>query len=362
MHRPPVAIERLSREELISPAYHRLAGAAFGVANWERHVRYCLWLYGENPWHRRVERLPIYVCRDGDELIGQLAVIPAPVWLKETRLDAAWAVDLFVLPAYRRQQVAGQLLMAALRDFPLLVSLGQSDAGRQVVIKNGWQVAGSMSHYRRLLRPWRCITKKALDTFGCTAAAERIFSVPAVHPPSLPSGVTMEPVTSFAAIADQTTDLRGAGSGPRPMRNAAFMQWRYCDHPLFRYTVRRISIESHGEAYAVWRHSDDGLWRRAFLVDVVYPEGLPAGALAQITAAVSASVHAEGAEVFHCRTNDPAILNALGGGFMSTTEAGPQFLYHFSTGAAVPQVPVNRWRLFAGDCDVDTYMARQARE
>jgi hypothetical protein len=358
----PYKIERLARDELTSPAYRQLAAERFGAENWEAHVRYVRWLLDENPASRRDEPLPIFVCRDRERLIGQLTVIPVDLRFNGTPLRGGWCVDTFVLPAYQRQRIGEGLHTTAQRDVAALLTVGQTEAGYRLLRHLGFCVAGSLTHYRRLLRPVSGVAKKALEKAGLTDLARALFRRPTAREiPPVPI-LRVEPITSFAHIVDRHCDLRGpAGAPTRICRTAAFMQWRYCDHPFFHYAVRRLTIAGHGDAYAVWRLIDDGLWRRASLVDLVYPNGLPQSLIAHVTAVVTDCMRGDGAEIFDCQTSDAAVLAALGTRPLSRAEPGMRFLYWLGVEPTPSRATAEPWRLYAGDGDADTYMARAMR-
>ncbi len=356
----PQTIERLSRHELNAPAYRQLSAQRFGSDNWEAQVRYACWLYDGNPASRRDEPLPIFVCRSGEQLIGQVGVIPIDLRLNGARLRGGWCVDLFVLPEYQGRRVGENLVAAVQRAFPVTLTLGQTDAAYRLARRLGWCAAGALTHSRQLLRPLSGIAKKVMEKVGLTSVAGAFRAGPAAAKIPPMANIRMQPVTSLADVADQQADLCGAGNSPtRIVRSAAFMQWRYCDHPFFRYTIRRLTIGGHGEAYAVWRVVDDRLWRRAALVDLVYPDELPQELITQIAAHVVDCVRAEGTEILECQTSDAAVLAALGKYSFSRSEPGMRFLYRLDAG--LPPVPASAdvWRLYASDGDADTHMARR---
>lgn len=355
------AIDRLAREELTSPAYRELAAARFGD-NAEAHVRYVQWLFDENPASWRDEPLPIFVCRDGQQLIGQVAVIPVDLQLNGTPVRGGWYIDTFVLPAYQRQRVGERLIRVVDRHVPLSLSLGQSDAAFRLLQRLDWCVAGAMTRYRRVLRPLHATAKKALEMLGLGNLARMLPRAHIAREGSTPPAIRVEPVTSFAHIVDQHSDLRGPGAGAtRVGRTAAFMQWRYCANPFFQYAVRRLSIAGYGDAYAVCRLSDEGVLRRTVLVDLVYPDGLPQALLADVVTVVVDAIGDDGAEIFECQTSDTAVLAALGASPLSRAQPGMRFLYRATANGTAGISTVDSWRLYVGDSDADTYMARRVQ-
>ncbi len=355
------SIERLQRDGLTSPSYRRLVSTLFGAASWETHVRYYRWLCEQNPSTRPDEPLPIYVCRVGDELVGHRTMIPSEVVFEGQHVRAGWGVDLYVLPTHQRQQIAARLLAAGNADFPLCLSLGQTEAGYQWAMKHGFHVAASLQRYARLLRPFRCVPKRIMQKAGLAGAARTLFGVPSVMTTRARYDVDVEIITSFVDRLDDPSDLRGNNPAhPRICRTPAFMQWRYFDNPFFRYEVRRFKLGPYGEAHAVWRVFDDALWRRGMLVDLVYPENVPQRVLALITAVVTECMRAAGVELFQCQTSDAAVLSAFGTGALATTQPGVRFLYSSNGGRARSSGLPEQWRLYPGDCDVDAHMARSS--
>ena len=355
-------ITRLSRDALATPPYEKLAKAIFGAGNWERHIRYCRWLYESNPAVEPTEPLPLYVCRDGEDFVGQLGVIPCHVMFDGAHLRAGWCVDNFVLPSHQRRQIGTRLIRAAWHDFPLLMDLGGTDPACEMELRLGWQVAGTLIWYKRFLRPLRCVSKKAMQTAGLVRAARSLIGVPAVTPSRVRHDVEVEAITSFTEHASEQRDLHASNeTTARICRTPAFMQWRYFDNPLLEYSVRRLRLRPYGEVYAVWRLIDNPLWRTATLVDLVYADDIPVGALETVAQIVMGCMRADGAELFECQTTDPVLLGALRDGLFSRRERGMRFLYGQGNGQTLASIPCNQWRLYVGDSDADCYTARRGQ-
>src|ERR1700675_2570966 len=89
-------IERLWPRDLDSPPYREMITAHFGTHAWAAHRQYYRWLFEQNPATEPGQPLSIYVARDGEQLIGHRAVIPAEAVVCGQRLRVGWGVDLFV--------------------------------------------------------------------------------------------------------------------------------------------------------------------------------------------------------------------------------------------------------------------------
>lgn len=354
--------DRLSRDDLTSPAYRELASRLFGAESFDAHVRYCRWLFDENPAHPADEPLPLYVCREDEQLIAQFGLVPVFVYLEGTPLRAVWGVDFHVLPEHQRRGIGEQFLARWQLDYPLLLSLGQSAAGYAWNLKYRYREVGALMQCKQWLRPVRCALKMGLQLAGLQSAARTLIRVPAPSTAPASPGIQVESMASFANVPGESRDLRGPiNRHSRTYRSPAFMEWRYCRHPLFRYAVRRLLVEEYGEAYAVCRLIDDGGLRRGSLVDLVYPNEWPQNVVERVITVTRDCVCAEGADVFQCETSDPAVIAAFREQRFARVERGARLLYRARDGHDLSVAPVEQWRLFGGDSDVDTHTARRVR-
>ncbi len=344
----PVAIapvQRVAAGELTGSAYHRLAEALFGAANWSAHVRYCRWLLGDNPAGRTDGTLPLYVYTDGDDLAGQLAIVPADVAIAGHQLHAGWCVDFHVLPNHQRKGIGLQLLQAAAADFPLLLSLGQTEASGRLFRRCGWFDAGRLTVVAKPVSLWRLATNRIL---GRRDSVLR----------SLKRGDGFTPI----AVAD---DLRRFGiddwctedAPARVTRTADFVEWRYFRCPGVTYALR--AVESRGQrACVVWRSVPDRRGRRARVVDFITPPKAAPEVVRRLIAATLHGLRDEGFALCDWPTSTPDILAALGCGVLTRQSPGARLIYGRMDGVPAPVVPIARWSLAAGDCDVDAMGAR----
>jgi GNAT superfamily N-acetyltransferase len=350
-------IERLSLGDLNTPEYRQLVAQQYG-AGVEAHIRYYQWLLGKNPAARPDEAL-VCVARDGDRFVGHRGLIPAEVDVGGQVTRVSWGVDLFVLPTHQGRNLGARLMAADATEFAASLSLGQSQAGHGSATKNGFRGIGDLVRYTRLLRPLRAGAKRILDKLNLRKSASALLGSRRGVRSRRRDDVVMETVTSFNDRLGDPSDLRGtrwSHAGVR--RSAAFLQWRYIDHPFFHYEVRRLPLDGGGEAYVIWRLIDDSVWRRAFLVDVIYPADLPVARLASMLAAVLRCMRADGAEVMQCQTSDRAVIEALGRSPFAIAKPGLHFLYRHNDPRVRIPTAMDQWLLFTGDCDADTATVR----
>ena len=354
-----LTIARLSTAELRGAAYRALAEALFGDATFDAQVAYCRWLFGRNPAQRNPDALPIYVCWARGQAVGQLAIIPAIVASPTGAEHAAgWCVDFHILPSHQRRGIGGLLLDAAHADFPLLMTLGQTDASCALFRKRGWCEPTSLAVYKRFLRPVRCVARKLSRAAGIGA------------PPARPAVATASAGTESAAafyrcgIASDSlavqSDAAVAADCVQVPRSAKFLLWRYDENPLCGYKITRIARAGGDELLAIWRPRYDGLLLRGVLVDVLGDAAWSAAELTSALDVVARTMRRAGIELFECRTSDPRLLAALPNGILATRQAAERFLIGSAGGDVPDEIATGVWRLMAGDCDVDTLALRGA--
>jgi len=194
------------------------------------------------------------------ELVGILGGIPFPFNYFGERKRGVWITNYVVRPDHRKGSTALQLLSmfrgATGREghqYDITVAFGinpataaiyrvlrgevLADIPRHLAVFPG--AAGRMAHLVALAHPdWE------QDRAASLAAA---FSLPALAEAPIGAGTQFDPVEwdekNWPVIAQETL---GAA------RDAAFLRWRYLDHPLFSYRVVTVA-EGGRTGLAIWR-------------------------------------------------------------------------------------------------------------
>ena len=343
-------VRRLAKGELRSREYLDLAVAIFGSEGMERRLRYWEWLYGSNPSGDSGDELPVFCYWSGRRPVGQLGIIPVTIRWNQKRLRSGWCIDFHVLDEFQlRRGVGGKLLTAAQASFPLLMTLGQTEAARGLLLKAKWHSAGPLTVYRKFLSPVRAIAKKTVSRLNLARAVK----------PDLP-------VAGYGETSDgdrpverriQSNELRALqpekNSPPAGVcRDEDFLVWRYAKCPAFSYDVQPLEAGNGQSVYVVWRFVQRDLFYSAVVQQVIYPPDLAASVLRGLLKECVATARQRGAEVLECQTSDRSILDALPRGLV-TRRPGAVFLYGSQSMSDCPFQDTQEWRLYAGDCDVD---------
>jgi GNAT superfamily N-acetyltransferase len=347
-------VSRLGRDELSGEVYRGLVESLFGAGQVDQRLRYIRWLFEQNPALKPAEALPIYVHWIGSQPTGQLGIIPVELVFSGKPMRGGWCVEFYILPGYRRRGIGGKLLHAAHQDFPLLLTLGQTDSSFSLFRKRGWHHLAPPTIHKKLLRYGHSLPKWALQKVGFSKAARCCFPQLRARSFRAPKDILCDQIDTFMDIPS-LPQRHGPGKPGASYirRSAAFLEWRFFSNPFVKYHVRRIGVNGQHEVYVAWRLVRYPIWYRAVLVDVLYPAEVSTTALEMVLKLAMRWAASQGAEQFECQTSDPRVLNALPTGFLTTRQPGARFLYGMLDMTQCPIVPSDEWRLFAADCDVE---------
>ena len=357
MESDTTSISRLGRIELTGRDYSTFIQPLFRGDKVADRIRYIEWLLGNNPTLPARDALPIFVYRDSSEPIGQLGIIPVETVFGGEKLLGGWCVDFFVSPKAQRRGIGAKLLHAAYEDFPLLLTLGQTDLAFNLFSKLGWHDCGTLTLYRTLLNHTttvpKLLLKKAGLSFGGKKRSEshRPFSAKNEH-------ATVEELTSFSDF--EIPQLHDDSDEFYVQRSEQFMDWRYLEVPFASYTVLSICLNGRTNIAAVLRMTEENSWSKAKLIDLLYPFNISTHDLNKALNLIKAFVSSRGAEHFECKTSDHKLLEALPKSMFSTSTPAERFLYSTADGIKQPVVSIDKWKLYVGDCDLDSVEAYQA--
>ena len=357
MESDTTSISRLGRIELTDRDYSTFIQPLFGGNKIADRIRYIEWLLGNNPNLPAKDALPIFVYRDSSEPIGQLGVIPVETVFGGKKLLGGWCVDFFVDPKAQRRGIGAKLLHAAYEDFPLLLTLGQSDLAFNLAHKLGWHDCGALTLCRTLLNHTTTVPKLLLKKAGLSFSGKKRSES---HRPfsAKNEDATVEELTSFSDF--EIPQLHDDGDEFYFQRSEQFLDWRYFDVPFASYTVLGICLNGRTNIAAVLRMSEENSWSKAKLVDLLYPFDIPAHDLKRALKIIKSFASSRGVEYFECKTSDQKLLEVLPKSMFSTSTPAERFLYSTADGIKQPVVSIDKWKLYVGDCDLDSFEAFQA--
>lgn len=175
--------------------------------------------------HRRNEReLSVAYARLDGGLVGMLGAIATDVSMRGARETGAWLTNWLVVPSARSQGVGLRLLRFVIDNHDFVGTVG----GNETTL--------------RILRTLR---------FDVTTSMPR-WIAPDLSRDGVPSTV-YDWNASVAERWDEAWATRFAPTLVGTWRDAAYIGWRYADHPTFEYRIR-VALDDAGAAVAIVVH------------------------------------------------------------------------------------------------------------
>ncbi len=214
----------------------------------------------ENPFLEDRERPEILIALDNDAIIGHFGLNPYRFHFRGEAYLGHSGFDFYVLADYRQHGVGKRLAAAAVERLPYL-GIGATPVAERIYIKLGAATVGWMHRYFWLRTPLQTAWLA-----GHTLFKERWFRKPEqVGNFDLPEQVEVDGrVFELRTEADGTEDYPWSQEVLSFSRSAAFLQWRYFDHPEhYRFYALR---DSHPTSFFVVRRY---AWRGLSLLCMV---------------------------------------------------------------------------------------------
>lgn len=201
------------------------------------------WWLRDNPYNSG-QGATAKLAIDGDTIAGHYGYIPARLWIRGAVRPVFWAGNLVVDERYRRQGIGGRLV-AALRDAGEIgLDLGASPIAEPMLVKDGWTHMGTLHRWVGILDASRA-EEIAADPSIVGACA--LFEVEL----QTGQGCEIREILRFGIEHDVFWHKRRAAIACATDREAKYLNWRYADHPVFRYKMYEIRSWDTVEGYAI---------------------------------------------------------------------------------------------------------------
>lgn len=187
---------------------------------------------------------------DGDDgaIAGILGIIPAPFCERGERREGAWLTTWVVRPAERSRLLGVALLRHAIDHTDgLVATTGGNRTTMRILRTQRFHLVDAIP---RWVRP---VSAPALERLMLAAGSTALAFAPARGPaPAVPlvSDVRVAALGDEVAAAWDEAWRRLAPGLVGTWRDAAYLRWRYLQHPSFDYTVS-VALDPGGEALAL---------------------------------------------------------------------------------------------------------------
>jgi GNAT superfamily N-acetyltransferase len=347
------------RPEQHADALFRFITKVLGAQVCERRRRVIETMHTTMPGH---DRFPLrHVIVDGDRVAGTLGYMPAEFWVNGERVAVRFTHDLLVDPDYRGAGL-GRLIVdnaRALGDF-FPGGMWMTDPCRKIHVDCGFRDATPLVTYSLVLDPAAFVARKSMPApRGYASRVALVFNraLALARARRLAGSASLREVERFDPSMDAVWEKLARGYRITRVRDAAYLNWKYSDHPSLDY---RNLIAVRGDApagYLVWRLAPPGAGeKRAVVVDFLTASN-DADALRRLIARVVLEAHAAGMESVSVLTTQPWAVRALHGlGFMPRAARNTWVLAGWEN--VIPEEWLRdnaAWHVCLGDSDGDIW-------
>jgi hypothetical protein len=207
----------------------------------EKDAGYFDWQFLANPYveNLRKEPLPLILSVKGDEVVGQLALIPTPLWMKGQEQEVTWGRDLYVNKEYRRNKLALRMFDLCEDEFPFFFGSGQSAQTLSMQKKYKWQWISDIRQHEKLLASPLDLGFVFADgpVVGAKRLAGATYATLFRARNKMPRGITVAEVTGFHPDLQAFWVEHRDSYGGICSRDHATLTWRFCNHPYISYRL-----------------------------------------------------------------------------------------------------------------------------
>ena len=214
------------------------------------NAAYFRWQFG-NMAGGPVDRYHMKLAMADGQILGCLGCFPVEFNLDGRLLRGCWLANWMVDQQQRRFGIGPLLVREVAQHYDIVLALGPNRDARDILSRMGWADFGLLARYVSILDA----TRAGL----LTATGNLQWPAEALAAAAKACGtVGVERIARFnddaAQLWDRTWAARAAAAGTR--RSAAFLNWRYADHPQFEYRLFAARNGGRVEGVAVYRVED----------------------------------------------------------------------------------------------------------
>ncbi len=235
-------------------------------------------------FHERMpgrDRLPLrHIILDGERVAGTLGYMPADFLVNGERVAARFTHDLLIDPDYRGGGLAKLIVGNARRlgDF-FPGGMWMTHPCYKIHIGCGFDDAAPLTTWTSVLDPAAFVARRGFPALR--AAASRVAfgvtrSLALGRARSLigRNGGAVQEVERFDAALDPVWMKLAKTYAVTRVRDAAYLNWKYADHPSLDYRLLVASRGGNVSGYAIWRPAPAGATEtRAAIPDFLVETG-----------------------------------------------------------------------------------------
>ena len=351
------SLEIVRRRPEHDPELYSLYAEVFGDGNLERSRRRYDWQYFENP-NTPEDGPVIWMAREGDTLLGQMATMPFLMWWGDREVRASAGNDYFVRKAAQGRGIGIALSNRWADEVDVALALGLTPSSYPLFRKIFTDV-GPVPSYLKILDAGAVARKKWGAVGGALAGPLLGLGLAVIsRSPVSSADIEVQGVTDFSDEYDELWRRARASYATCVRRDARYLRWKYLACPFRSYRVLEARKAGVLSGYVVLREEGESAFRRGVIVDL-FCDTSDISTQDALLAAAAADFSTKGLvriEVYCFNARLGAALKRHG--FRSGTTAVQYCVAYRGTpdGTGGPKAvlsDVANWNLFIGDGDLD---------
>jgi GNAT superfamily N-acetyltransferase len=227
------------------------------------------------------ERLPLrHVIMDGDVVAGTLGYMPADFLVGGERVAARFTHDLLVDPEYRGGGL-GKLIVQNAHDlgdfFP--GGMWMTNPCYKIHLSCGFDDAPALTTYTSVLDPASFAARRGFSPVKKAAGlvglgVTRAMAMKRARDIVARDGALLQAVDRFDPAMDGAWLDLAKGYSVTRVRDAAYLNWKYVDHPWLDYRAFVATEGGRARGYMLWRPAPAGATEtRAVIPDFLVGKG-----------------------------------------------------------------------------------------
>lgn len=234
-------------------------------------------------WHflqlpnANLSEIPVWVAKSGENIVGQLSVIPVEVNVDNRQIKASWIVDFIILEEFRRQGIGKKLVSAVQKCYPITMALGTNEQYTPLLLKSlGWKIGGEVPRFHKMLFPGAAVREiskfKVLSklTDSCFAPFRPRFDKRLLRNDNIGF------IEHFDSDFDSLWQKAHSQWDCAVVRNAVTLNWQYVFQPDKKFDVLGYYQNAQLLGYIILffrKRNSQGVIPKASIADICYHPG-----------------------------------------------------------------------------------------
>lgn len=305
-------------------------------------------------WHWREQGIPAsggeqaVVAIESSEVVGCVGIVPLIVSINGRHSEAIWQQDSLVSPAMRGQGVGKKIVLEGEKGRQLIMAKGTSNAMYGLRKALGYADVPFSDYLVAVHRAQPGMTKKAV--MGKVLSLwQKILPLP-----RLKNALPIKKISVFDSVYDDLASTLARESGVvRPLKNSGYLNWRYFQCPVKKYTVLQAGEKRPRGAIILGTSNKNPM--EGWVVDMLCPSDDKSCAYSLLNEARRHFSRHHIERVLAFATLPVARRWLMRFGFVPTRRS-PRFTYKLKNIDSSPDLLQKaQWNFWHGDGDLDLY-------